>query len=46
MVIGLHLRLQVRDPALRARRLMLCARTLVTLETGLHLLGLRTLTRM
>ena len=36
----------VDDPALRARRLMLCARTLVTLETGLHLLGLRTLTRM
>jgi arginyl-tRNA synthetase len=36
----------VEDPALRARRLMLCARTLLTLETGLHLLGLRTLTRM
>jgi arginyl-tRNA synthetase len=36
----------VDDPALRARRLMLCARTLLTLETGLHLLGLRTLTRM
>jgi arginyl-tRNA synthetase len=32
--------------AVRARRLLLCARTLVTLETGLHLLGLRTLTRM
>jgi arginyl-tRNA synthetase len=36
----------VEDPMLRARRLMLCARTLLTLETGLHLLGLGTLTRM
>jgi len=36
----------VEDPAIRARRLLLCARTLLTLETGLHLLGLRTLTRM
>ena len=36
----------VDDPAIRARRLLLCARTLVTLETGLHLLGLRTLMRM
>jgi arginyl-tRNA synthetase len=36
----------VDEPAVRARRLLLCARTLVTLETGLHLLGLRTLTRM
>jgi arginyl-tRNA synthetase len=36
----------VDDPAIRARRLLLCARTLLTLETGLHLLGLRTLTRM
>jgi arginyl-tRNA synthetase len=36
----------VDDPAIRARRLMLCARTLLLLETGLHLLGLRTLTRM
>ncbi len=36
----------VDDPALRARRLLLCARTLLILETGLHLLGLRTLTRM
>jgi arginyl-tRNA synthetase len=34
------------DPAVRARRLLLCARTLLMLETGLHLLGLRTLTRM
>ncbi len=36
----------VDDPAIRARRLLLCARTLLTLETGLELLGLRTLTRM
>ncbi|HXA80031.1 MAG TPA: arginine--tRNA ligase [Opitutaceae bacterium] len=36
----------VDDPALRARRLLLCARTLLVLETGLHLLGLRTLERM
>jgi arginyl-tRNA synthetase len=36
----------VDDPALRARRLLLCARTMLALETGLHLLGLRTLTRM
>ena len=36
----------VDDPAVRARRLLLCARTLLVLETGLQLLGLRTLTRM
>ena len=36
----------VDDPAIRARRLLLCHRTLITLETGLHLLGLRTLERM
>ena len=36
----------VDDPAIRARRLLLCARTLLILETGLGLLGLRTLTRM
>jgi arginyl-tRNA synthetase len=36
----------VEDGAIRARRLLLCARTVLTLETGLHLLGLRTLTRM
>lgn len=36
----------VDDPAVRARRLLLCHRTLTTLETGLHLLGLRTLERM
>ncbi len=36
----------VDEPGIRARRLMLCHRTLITLETGLHLLGLRTLERM
>jgi len=36
----------VGDPAVRARRLVLCARTLLFLETGLSLLGLRTLERM
>ena len=36
----------VDEPAVRARRLALCARTVLTLETGLHLLGLRTLERM
>lgn len=36
----------VDDPAVRARRLRLCARTVLILETGLHLLGLRTLERM
>ncbi len=36
----------VDDSAVRARRLLLCHRTLITLETGLHLLGLRTLERM
>ena len=36
----------VDDPAIRARRLLLCSRTLLVLETGLHLLGLRTLTKM
>jgi arginyl-tRNA synthetase len=34
------------DPAVQARRLLLCARTLRLLETGLHLLGLETLERM
>lgn len=32
----------VEDPAVRARRLLLCHRTLIELEAGLHLLGLRT----
>ncbi len=36
----------VEDAAVRARRLRLCARTLLVLETGLRLLGLRTLARM
>ena len=36
----------VDDPAIRARRILLCSRTLLILETGLHLLGLRTLQRM
>ncbi|HEY1765549.1 MAG TPA: arginine--tRNA ligase [Opitutaceae bacterium] len=36
----------VDDVPVRARRVLLCTRTLVTLETGLNLLGLRTLERM
>jgi arginyl-tRNA synthetase len=36
----------VDDPVVRARRLLLCARTLLLLEVGLELLGLRTLERM
>ena len=36
----------VEDAPTRARRLRLCARTLLLLETGLHLLSLRTLQRM
>lgn len=36
----------VDDPVVRARRLLLCQRTLIVLEAGLHLLGLRTLERM
>jgi len=36
----------VDDAPIRARRLLLCARTLLMLETGLTLLGLRTLKRM
>jgi len=36
----------VDDEAVRARRLLLCARTLLVLETGLHMLGLHTLQRM
>jgi arginyl-tRNA synthetase len=39
-------RVAVDDPAVRARRLLLCRRTLLLLESGLHLLGLRTLKRM
>ena len=36
----------VDDSGIRACRLLLCHRTLIILETGLHLLGLRTLERM
>ncbi len=36
----------VDDDAIKARRLLLCHRTLLILETGLHLLGIRTLKRM
>jgi arginyl-tRNA synthetase len=36
----------VDDPPVRARRMLLCHRTLLMLESGLHLLGLRTLERM
>jgi arginyl-tRNA synthetase len=36
----------VDDAAIRARRVLLCARTVLILETGLRLLGLRTLQRM
>ena len=36
----------VADASIRARRLMLCARTLCILETGLHLLGVETVKRM
>jgi arginyl-tRNA synthetase len=36
----------VDDPAIRARRLMLCHRTLITLNTGLQLLGIQSLERM
>jgi arginyl-tRNA synthetase len=39
-------KVMVDDPVVRARRLLLCARTLLVLETGLGLLGLRTLERM
>lgn len=36
----------VEDPSIRARRLMLCHRTLITLNTGLELLGIQPLERM
>jgi arginyl-tRNA synthetase len=39
-------RVMVDDPAVKARRLILCARTLSVMETGLSLLGLKTLPRM
>jgi arginyl-tRNA synthetase len=39
-------KVMVDEPDVRARRLMLCARTLLIMETGLSLLGLETLSRM
>ncbi|MFP4352424.1 MAG: arginine--tRNA ligase [Puniceicoccaceae bacterium] len=39
-------RVMADDPGERGRRLILCARTLLFLETGLHLLGIGTLERM
>jgi len=36
----------VDDTAIQSRRLLLCARTMRILETGLHLLGIETLERM
>jgi len=36
----------VDDPAVKSRRLLLCSRTLHTLETGLRLLGIEPLKRM
>ncbi len=39
-------RVSVDESAVRARRLLLCARTLLIPETGLHLLGLETLEPM
>lgn len=39
-------RVLVDDPDVRARRLLLCKRTLVILETGLRLLGIEPLKRM
>lgn len=39
-------RVMVDEAPVRARRVLLCARTLAVMETGLSLLGLRTLERM
>ncbi len=39
-------RVIVDEPDVKARRLLLCARTVRTLETGLHLLGITPLQRM
>jgi arginyl-tRNA synthetase len=36
----------VDEPDVRARRLLLCHRTLVIMQTGLQLLGLNTLPQM
>lgn len=39
-------KVNVDDPAIRSRRLLLCARTLAVLSCGLHLLGIPTRERM
>ena len=39
-------KVRVEDPGIRARRLILCSRTLLILETGCELLGMETLERM
>lgn len=39
-------KVMVEDPAVRARRLLLCARTRTILKTGLELLGITTLEQM
>lgn len=39
-------KVNVEDPAIRDRRLLLCQRTLLILETGLDLLGIGTLEKM
>jgi len=39
-------KVMVYEPHVRARRLLLCARTLTVLETGLDLLGIETLEKM
>ena len=39
-------KVNVKDPSTRDRRLMLCHRTLLILETGLDLLGIGTLEKM
>ena len=36
----------VEDPGQKARRIILCQRTLLALEAGLSLLGIKTLKRM
>jgi arginyl-tRNA synthetase len=36
----------IEEPAIRERRLLLCDRTRIILETGLHLLGLETVQKM
>jgi len=46
VVTNLPMKVAVEDAAVRARRVRLCARTVLVLETGLQLLGLRTLNRM